>query len=250
MGGWSHSSTILNRDIKYGRAKEKRAPEPVWTLWSTWNLLLLPGIEPRPSSPSLYQLNYPGTLQPVVHTVTTLHTPATGHRPCAKENGKRQLQWWVMCDSKPWIENKRYRREWGPRVAGESVSLPLSQAWVTQASSTRKRERKKKNVFIIARTSSEPSWPILHYLAFGLWHLATTEMSNTITPVKRRGTHFQLVADILLEVRSGRRQAELNATYWWMVRDPTGRLSTRYVSHTHTHTHKNMMTYLNRSIIR
>jgi hypothetical protein len=47
-------------------------------------------------------------------------------------------------------------------------------------------------------------------------------MFNLITPVKWKGTHFELMADILLEVCSGCRQAEQNATYGWMVRDPIG----------------------------
>jgi hypothetical protein len=36
------------------------APEPVWTLWRTENIFPLPGTELRMSSPSPYQMSYPG----------------------------------------------------------------------------------------------------------------------------------------------------------------------------------------------
>ena len=48
------------------------------------------------------------------------YTPVIGHRPCAAERGK-QLRWWVMCDSKPWIENNTSRRGWSWRVEGEPL---------------------------------------------------------------------------------------------------------------------------------
>jgi hypothetical protein len=37
------------------------APEPIWTLWITEKILHLPGIEPLPSSLSIYRLSYPGS---------------------------------------------------------------------------------------------------------------------------------------------------------------------------------------------